>query len=231
MRISTPFRTLAVAAAMSVSLAACGGGDDAASSDDTTTPSASETSEPSDDPSSEPTEAETTESESTEAPDTSSNDITEPGTTLAIGEKANVPFEFAKKKGVIAASVVKVDNGSKSDFKAFDQETQKKLKGYTPYYVRIEMSKVSGDELAYGSATGSFKAITSSGEEAQQLTAIGSFEPCDSESFPKEFDEGASVTTCVIGIVPGGGDPVVGGEYSLYDSKYDSYEGKPVVWK
>lgn len=220
-------RVLAVAAVLALSLSACGSAEDAGGDEDNDRPTASATTE------SAATEATPTADATADATDAATGDLTPPGTELAVGEWATVPFTYGTdKEGVLKVRVTAVDTGSQADFAAFDKSTQSKLKGFTPKYVRIEATQVSGGNLEYASIATNFDPITSSGEEAQSLAAIGTFEPCKGGSFPAGFGPGSpAATSCVIGLVAQGGDDVVGGAYSLRDSDYDSYDGEPVLWK
>lgn len=226
-RSSMKLRLLALSAALALSVSACGSAESSSGDDKTeatATPTATEA----------PTDAAPTETTATsEAPADgaeASGDVTKPGTELGIGEWATLPFKSGDKQGVIKVRVVKVDKGSQADFKVFDEANRAKLKGYDPRYVRFEIAQVSDASLEFSSVSG-LAAITANGDEAQKLTAFGNFEPCSSGSFPSGSKPGTTYESCVIGLVPGGGDDVVGGQFAAYDSDYASYGGKPVLWK
>ncbi len=167
----------------------------------------------------------------TAATDEAEPALTPPGTELAIGEWATVPFSYtADSEGVLQVRVIAVSEPAAGDLAQFDAATQAKLAGYEARYVRVEVSGISG-ELAYAGVAGSFHPVTADGERGQQLDPLNRFGPCNADSLPSGFGPGSRSATCVIGLQGNGHGDVAGAMYTQTGTPYSQYDGEPIVWR
>lgn len=176
--------------------------------------------------------SESADEEPAEAP---SGDVAPAGAEFTIGEPATVEIlNVDDEPQLVTITVTGTRAGSLDDFAAagFDQEDIDQLVGYTPLYVDVEMAQVAPmtAELAYGAIYTDFGAVDQSGTDLTDIPVIGSFEPCDSESIPSEFDSGTVHTTCVV-VATREGQELGGVVYDPYGTIYDGYDGEPLVWR
>lgn len=165
------------------------------------------------------------------ADSSASGDVTAPGTTLAIGEWAHLPFQtLDDTTAIIDATVTKVDKAPQADVDLIVSKVPE-LKGFDVYYVWVDMKKNSGATVEFEAMYTDFNPIDASGNKTQSVSLIG-YDNCPNASFPKGFDtSGETISTCMAGVAPAGGNVPVGANYAAYDSDYDSYDGQPVIWK
>ncbi len=244
----TPRRTPAAAAGLAVvavcTAGACGGGSDEAAPAATVTvtaesaPSAESTSpapdaivSPSDEASAAPSP---TASSATPTASSIPASYTKEDTHLKLGQMATVPYTLRKVTGPIGVTVTRIDKGRPADLAVL--KLGDKVKGFTPYYVRITVTNVAGGPFAYSSLS-STSGVLADGSEAQGVIAFGRFDPCDSESAGRDFDSrGATYETCTIGLA-GPGTAVVGAQYDSSYSGGDNpppnteYGRNPIVWR
>ncbi|MBB5803798.1 hypothetical protein F4560_003566 [Saccharothrix ecbatanensis] len=148
-------------------------------------------------------------------------DVTPPGSTLKVGERAVVPFKYGNdKEGTIALVVTAIDQGANADLAAFGE----KAKGITPYYIRVSVENVSGTDLSYSSV--SMRAIGLDGRSTGVIIT-GDTAQCKSENAARDFTTaGAKYETCVLqGAREGAG--VSGATYD----RGDDYVKSPITWK
>lgn len=242
-------RALAAIAFAGVLVAGCGGDDEptteptqaveetsADEAEDTAADVAEETAEePGDD--ADDTAADIAE-ETTEEPaddDTSGDssagagDLTPPGTTLALGEQAIVPFNYAGTEATLGMTVTAIDQGENADLDELELGDQ--AAGFTPYYIRIEVEGLddAAAELAY-SSIGDFDGLLGDGSQAQPLYVMGSWDTCLSESLPRDFGAGVTHEVCVP-VLASGDAEVTAAQYGPSDTDYASFDGEPVVWE
>jgi hypothetical protein len=179
-----------------------------------------------------PVEATTpTPSATAPAGSTASGDITPPGTTLAIGEWAHLPFtNLDDGEAVIDATVTKVEPAPQADVDLIASKVPE-LKGFNVYYVWVDMKKNSGASVEYEAMYTDFETIDAAGNKTQSVSLIG-YDNCPNASFPSGFDtSGETITTCLAGVAPAGGNAPVGAQYRASNTPYSSFDGQPVLWK
>ncbi|EME63442.1 hypothetical protein [Amycolatopsis decaplanina] len=143
-----------------------------------------------------------------------------PGSTLKVGERAVVPFEYADKSGTIAITVKSIDIGPKEDLAKFKD----KAEGTLPVYVRMVIENVGGTDLSDTSV--SVRAVDADGKGTKVIMANGAA-ACKGETAAENFTTpGATYETCDTEGVKDGGE--VGG-VSFSDG--DGYKDAPIIWK
>ncbi|GAA2530704.1 hypothetical protein GCM10009860_08070 [Microbacterium mitrae] len=167
--------------------------------------------------------------ESEDAGEAESGDVATPGTTVAVGEEAVVPWGEAEgATQPVSITVKSITAGTIDDFAVVGADFQAKLEGYTPYYITVEAKKVdlAGAPLAYQSLYGDMGGIDADGRSMSPVSIIGDFEPCNTASLDATFDEGTPQTFCYIVAGPDTGD-IGGATFEPYDS---DFKDEPVVW-
>ncbi|WP_447643140.1 hypothetical protein [Nocardioides zeae] len=213
MRHRRKLAAVAVATALTAALSACGSDD----SDDSTDETSESTPSPSDDASSDDEEsddAEATEDAGDDAPAAFDGELTEPGTDLALGDTATVPFSYAGDDGVIEVTVVEIREGDPADVADVDGAD-----GMTPYHVTYEVTGLENTE-GLGNMTISLDGLTADGNGASQLINFGSgVGGCDEESPDADWD-GSTFETCDTFVSDQAVTQVAfaeGDDYSLWD--------------
>jgi hypothetical protein len=156
---------------------------------------------------------------------------TPPGTVLAQGQTAHVTMKpladgfDSKKRYTLDATVVKIEQAPKSDFK--DVNLDAKQKAATPYYVRVRVANTGKPfPSKQDDPDVRFDGIDDRGQKQGSVILIGTFKPCDDKSAPDPFPKGKSYDSCLVYLIPGGG--------SISQVQWggsDEYFSKPVVWK
>ncbi|MDQ8707906.1 hypothetical protein RCO28_36380 [Streptomyces sp. LHD-70] len=145
-------------------------------------------------------------------------DVTAPGTELKVGDKAVLPFEYAKKKGTLAITVTAIDKGAEADMSQFGA----RAKGLTPYFIKMKVENVGDTDLSR--AYVQLRGLLASGQSTG-VSLVGDIPgKCDKESAPAEFGKGVSFETCSLAASRSG--DVTGAEFD----EGDAYSDKPVVW-
>lgn len=127
--------------------------------------------------------------------------LTEPGTTLDIGEPGTVVLELGDgAASAVTVSVTQVRKGSLKDFRFFTLDEQSRTA--TPYYVD---ATVRNDGPA-GLGGSSLPLLAHSTADAVYPTSelVGDFGPCPSSAVPEPFLAGSTTTLCFVYLVPKG---------------------------
>ncbi len=168
----------------------------------------------------------TASSSSTAAP--ASGGTTPAGTKLAPGATALVNFEPESTSFRLELSVVSIQKGGSGDMNGV--ELSKAQQEQTPYYVRLQVRNIgSGNVAAHDvDPADEFQAIDDRGGQAQELTLLGHFRPCESVEEPKSFTQGVTYETCVVYMVGHGGSVA---QVQWTGNGGDAYSSNPIVWK
>ncbi|MDT9591912.1 hypothetical protein RDV89_02450 [Nocardioides zeae] len=223
MRLRQKSAAIAVAVALTAALSACGSDDDADDSSDDTSSSATE--EASDDASDEPTEDETESDDAEEggAAAAPAGDLTEPGTTLAIGDTATVPYGYAGNDGVIAVTVTGIEQGDRNAL--VEQGIDDLDDADQAYYIRFEFEAVENAEGLAGMNL-SLDGMDAQGNPAQGAISFqGGFGECESGSAPSDWD-GSAFENCSTVILD---SEVTAAFFS--DGDYSAFSGNQVTWE
>jgi hypothetical protein len=170
----------------------------------------------------------TTTSASTGA--TSTGGATAPGTKLAMGATATVPYkdpgaDVGNKPAPykVQVTIQSLKKASLSDFNGIKLDAQQKAS--TPYYVKATITNVGNGDPGKADPAVAIEGVDTTGQTQQSVTFFGDFPPCNSTEAPKPFTRGKSWSTCLVFLVPGGITAVA------YTGPPDDYISKPVTWK
>jgi hypothetical protein len=154
--------------------------------------------------------------------------VTKPGTALAVGQSATVPFErldtttsTSAPKLKMQVKVTAIEKGTLNDFNGIKLDASQKAG--TPYYVKVQMTNLSALDGGTDPAV-DVQGVDSTGETQQSVTFLGSFPRCESKEPPKPFTKGKSFETCLVFLVPGG---ITKAAYT----GTEAYISTPVTWK
>lgn len=220
MRLRKKFAAIAVTAALAATLTACGGNDD-----ESDTGSEDETSEATDDESAETESDDADETESDDADsdsEGSAGDLTEPGSTLSIGDTATVPYDYAGEEGVIEVTVVSIEEGSPEDLADVDGDVE----GLTAYYVTYEITGVENAENLGGMSLSLDGLDADDNPGTGIISFTGGVDGCESESAESDWD-GSTWQDCAL---IASAEPIEkaifaeGDDYSWYDDNQITWE-------
>jgi hypothetical protein len=143
--------------------------------------------------------------------------LTPAGSKLKLGDTAVVTYEDASThaKSVVAITPSPIQRGSISDFKNVQLTAEQKTA--TPYYVKVKAKNVGKGDLSGGSPATYIDGIDDRGQRQRSVIFFGEFSRCPSKT-PKKLPPGASYTTCLTYLVPGGGS-IVGMRWVVFDRK------------
>ena len=163
----------------------------------------------------------TTASSAASLPKAPAGDVTKPGSTLKVGDRAVVPFKYGTdKNGTIALTVTAIEKGDNADLAKFGD----KAKGLLPYFIRVSVENVDGSDLAYSSV--SLRALGADGKSTGVIIS-GDVDKCQSETAKKDFTTaGAKYDTCVLQATREGSEITA----ATFD-KGDDYIKSPITWK
>ena len=147
----------------------------------------------------------------------SAGKLTPIGSTLKLGETAVIAYEDASThvKSVVAITPSAIQRGSISDFKNVQLTAAQKTS--TPYYVKVKAKNVGRGDLSGGSPATYIDGIDDRGQRQRAVIFFGDFSRCQSKT-PKHLPPGASYTTCLTYLIPGGGS-IVGMRWVAFDRK------------
>ncbi|HTP19731.1 MAG TPA: hypothetical protein VMJ65_09015 [Solirubrobacteraceae bacterium] len=154
--------------------------------------------------------------------------VASPGTSLAAGQPATVPFQTTSTGGhgpayKLRVTVESIKRGSLEDFSGIQLNATEKAS--TPYYAKVKITNVgpSSFNTSNSDPAISVEGVDSTGEVQTSVTFFGTFPPCPDSDTPNPFHSGQSVETCLTYLVPGGITKVA------YTGT-DAYETSPVTW-
>lgn len=109
-------------------------------------------------------------------------------------------------------------------------ELSKTQQAQVPYFVKLQTRNLgAGDAAAEGDdPLAEFQAIDDRGGQGQELTILGNFRSCESETLPKHLLKNATYSTCIIYLVGKGGSIA---QEAWTGSGGDAFTEKPIVWK
>lgn len=129
--------------------------------------------------------------------------LTKAGTTLDFGESASVAYEpNPERNTVLDLTVVSVQQGRIADLSSYDLDEQTKVS--TPYYVEVTVKNVGDGDV--GKSPIPLWAVDQQNTLIQASTFTNQFSKCPSKALPTSFAPSAEVSTCLVYLVPDGGE-------------------------
>jgi hypothetical protein len=148
-------------------------------------------------------------------------ELTKPGAELKFGEKAVVAYEpNAERNTVLEMTVTGATQGAISDLGSYvlDERT----KASTPYYVDVAVKNVGDGDV--GQTPIPLWAVDNSNTLIQASSFTNSFTRCPSTPLPTTFAPNATVTACLVYLVPNHG--------TLTGLSYRPLQAvAPIIWK
>jgi hypothetical protein len=148
-------------------------------------------------------------------------ELTKPGAELKFGEKAVVAYEpNAERNTVLEMTVTGATQGAISDLGSYvlDERT----KASTPYYVDVAVKNVGDGDV--GQTPIPLWAVDNSNTLIQASSFTNSFTRCPSMPLPTTFAPNATVTACLVYLVPNHG--------TLTGLSYRPLQAvAPIIWK
>jgi hypothetical protein len=149
-----------------------------------------------------------------------------PGTKLAVGQSAKVPFTPAGSTGTSKSSTLLItvksfEKGSLSDFNGLRLDANEKAS--TPYYVKVHVTNLGPRAIDVDSSAAAIEGVDSTGNNQSSVTFIGEFPRCPDAASTKPLATGRGYDDCLTFLVPGGIKQV------SYNGTSD-YIDAPVTW-
>jgi hypothetical protein len=130
-------------------------------------------------------------------------DLTEQGSTLAVGDAATVAYE--PRQDLVGALDITVTSLEKASFDQFvGWELTPEIKSTSPYFVRATVTNVGDSDL--GGRPVPLYVVDGENRLIESSLFTGAFKPCEGASFPKKFKNGDTVKACMVYLAPGKGD-------------------------
>lgn len=129
--------------------------------------------------------------------------ITEPGTELEFGEKAVVAYEpNNQRRTVLELTVDSATKGAIADLSMYtlDENTRKAV----PYYVAVTVRNVGTGDV--GRTPIPLWGVDATNTLLQASGFTNTFARCPSKPLPASFAPNATTTTCLVYLVPNGGE-------------------------
>jgi hypothetical protein len=204
------------AVALSVGLAACGGGASSSSSSSSSTAS----------PATSTTAAASTTTATSAASTGSKTKTATPGTKLAVGQSATVPYRppgttGSAKDSTIKVTVESVEKGTLSDFNGIQLDANQKAS--TPAYVKVHVTNLGPHTIDVDGTSAAIQGVDNTGSTQQSVTFIGDFPRCPDKASTAPLAAGKGYDNCLTFLVPGGIAKVA------YTGT-DAYITSPVIW-
>ncbi|TIC83957.1 hypothetical protein [Nocardioides sp. GY 10127] len=129
--------------------------------------------------------------------------LTEDGTALKVGQKATVAYKVTQKKVGVLTITVKSLRRTTFARSFSGWRLPASVKKSRPYFVTATFKNRGTTSLA--GERPPLYVTDADGVLVESSQFASSFTPCPSTSFPSTFKPGATVTTCLVYLVPDGG--------------------------
>lgn len=152
-------------------------------------------------------------------------ELTEPGTTLALGESATVPLG-EDHSTLVRLTVRDITQGRSADLAELERP---RSNTETPYYVNYELELVEAESSPYLpiyqilSAWAGDSSLTG-------LTVLAPFGQCREKTFPAEAEVGTVLSGCATYVVEKG-DPAPDRIMFENDEDYSGFDGTQINWE
>jgi hypothetical protein len=126
-------------------------------------------------------------------------ELTQPGAALKFGEKATVAYEpNAQRSTVLEMTVTGATQGAIGDLGSYVLDDR--TKASTPYYVDVTVKNVGDGDV--GQTPIPLWAVDNANTLIQASSFTNSFSRCPSMALPTTFAPNATLTTCLVYLVP-----------------------------
>lgn len=155
--------------------------------------------------------------------------LTAPGTQLAYGAAALLPFSYADADGVFSINGLSITQGAEADWATLGVDTSD-AQGEEPWYLRMTLKQESGGDFAYTSVQDDLWAY---GTDGDVITTV--YPDDDANSLcpltyaPEDFAVGQSYDACVV-LSVNLGETVDRVQFEGGYDPADPYFENPVVW-
>lgn len=148
-------------------------------------------------------------------------ELTKPGASLKFGEKATVAYEpNAERSTVLELTVTGATQGVIGDLGSYVLDAR--TKASTPYYVDVAVKNVGDGDV--GQTPIPLWAVDNANTLIQASSFTNSFARCPSTALPTTFAPNATVTACLVYLVPDHG--------TLTAMSYRPLQAvAPILWK
>lgn len=195
-------RLIALIVALTLALAGCSDGGETPDADGTSAPTETTSAEP-------------------YLPVPDGVELTDQGSTLAVGDTATVAYE--PRQDSVGAMEIKVTSLEKASFDLFvGWDITAAIRKTAPYFVRATVTNVGDTDL--GGRPVPLYVVDGENRLIESSLFTGSFKPCEGASFPKKFKVGDTLKACMVYLAPGKGDLTA-------VSFRPSQEFNPIVWE
>ncbi|MGH2885760.1 MAG: hypothetical protein ACRDPA_24190 [Solirubrobacteraceae bacterium] len=151
---------------------------------------------------------------------------TAPGSGLAVGQTATVPYTPLTSSGngkarTLEITVASIHDGTAADLKGVDLSGAPK--GAVPQYAAVTVTNSGPSSIDVDATSDAMQGIDHGGNQQDPVSFIGDFPPCPQNSSTTPVATGQSFHTCLTYLVSGGITKVA------YTGT-DSYTSSPVTW-
>lgn len=156
--------------------------------------------------------------------------VSQPGSTVKFGDSAQI--QIALGDGQLSLISVSADApllASDAD-QTILLKSVPQLDGMSVYYLRVYISKVTGDPLAGADLTTLFEAVTQQRQPLQRLL-LSDWRKCSGTMLPSDIDTiGTTATLCFAAAAPTEGLVPAGIQFSQSGGPYEAAQGTSIAW-
>jgi hypothetical protein len=147
--------------------------------------------------------------------------LTKAGSALKFGESANVAYEpNAERNSVLQLTVSAVQQGEIADLSSYVLDDR--TKASTPYYVRVSVKNIGDGDV--GQTPIPLWAVDNTNTLIQASSFTNAFTKCPSTALPTTFAPNATLSACLVYLVPNHG--------TLTGVSFRPLQAfAPIVWK
>ena len=161
-------------------------------------------------------------------------EMTPPGTHLAVGQSAVLPFHVPYKGSIPArVTVTAIEPGSLAEFQQAGFKVPADAADRKPYYVSYTVTALGGSDLG-GNSLGMLYGLDDRNDEHSETLTMSNFsgarfDRCRQDSFKNGAGNGSSYSSCKIFLVQNTG-AITGLRFKGGGDENAAYFRNPVVW-
>lgn len=147
-------------------------------------------------------------------------ELTAQGSELEFGETATVAYEPRQDQvGVLDMTVTRIEKATFDLFVGW--KLSEETKSTTPYFVHVKVENTGETDL--GGRRVPLYAVDGENRLVDYSTFASTFKPCPSEDFPKTFENGDELKTCLVYLAPDKGE-VTAASFRPHE------DFNPIIW-